>query len=501
MQRGTLLKKIPKICLNIQMIIKNMTLAFLAILSSNLFAANHMIFMGGSGDPEGPKTIFDSTAEMLGKNLQSSNQWKYQVAFNGGHSVTESILATNFSRPVAPTTPFNEQTYKKMIADYKAKIISGTIASGDQLVIVIDTHGAMKTDKSLTHQVAVNSSKKITSTGIKDYNNLSGSETVSLDDLQEIVKLTNEKGIKLGIIDMSCHSGNTLALKQNAPNTCIITSTGPDHYGFAGATTFNGQLWQSLKPGVSLEQAFLEARLNAKDNGYPMISSPTGNEVNNEVYKSMTPYMYYKSPVSDKLTNYVKTNSSDQLICQRENQFNELIAKINELEAAATGTKDGYNGEELKKLITQYKAQQDTMIKTLNQMGASFADTIETFKKNPGSAQELKLSWKVIATSDPDGTIKYFREQMNKAKSAKDKADYQAIIENWNLVKFKKAEILSKYPLLAKIEETNKKLTNQMEDNYNSVFKITVQEKKFYNELYRKKLIGNSSDACAQIVF
>ncbi|MEA9357883.1 hypothetical protein SHI21_16755 [Bacteriovorax sp. PP10] len=485
------------------MIIKNLTLAVLAFSSSTLFAANHMVLMGGSGDPDGPKTIFDSTAEMLGKNLQASNQWKYQVAFNGGHSETETIIATNFSRPTAPTTPFNEQTYKKMIADYKAKIMSGEIASGDQLVIVIDTHGAEKSDKSLTHQIAVNSAKKTPNRGITDFNNLSGSDTVSLDDLQEIVKLTNQKGIKLGIIDMSCHSGNTQALKQNAPNTCIVTSTGPQHYGFAGAGTFNGQLWNSFKPGVNLEQAFLEARLNARDNGYPMISTPAGTEIDSEVYKAITPYMYYKSPISDKLTNYIKTNSSDQLICQRENQFNELIAKINALEAAANGTKNGYSGQELKRLISQYKAQQDEMIKTLNQMGGSLADTVETFieKKSGPDSNPLQLSWKLIATSDPDGTIKYFQEQSKKTKNAKEKADYAAIIEKWNQVKLKKAEILRKYPSMSKLDETSKKLIAQMEDNYQAVFSITLQEKKFYNELYRKKQNGNSNDACAQIVF
>lgn len=484
------------------MIIKTITLAVLAFSSPTLFAANHMVFMGGSGEPQGADTIFDSTAEMLGKNLQSS-QWKYQVAFNGGHSKTESILATNFSRPVAPTTHFTEANYKKMIADYKAKIISGEISSGDQLVIVIDTHGAAKTDSSLTHQVAVTSANKNSKSGISDYNNLSGSETVSLDALQEIVKLTNDKGIKLGIIDMSCHSGNTQSLKKNAPNTCIVTSTGPDHYGFAGSETFNGKLWESFKPGVSLEQAFLEARANARDNGYPMISTQAGNEITEEVYKAMTPFMYYKSAVSDKLTNFVRTNSSDQLICQREIQFSELIKKIDALQAAANGKKDGYNGEELKKLITQYKVQQDSMIKTLNQMGGSLADTEETFvsKKSKGETHELKLSWKTIASSDPDGTIKYFNDQLRKTKNANEKADYQAVINSWNQVKIKKAEILKKYPTMAKIDETSKKLISQMEDNYNSVFYITMQEKKFYSELYRKKQNGKSTDACAQIVF
>lgn len=493
-------------CLNIGMIIRNLTLAVLAITSTNLFAANHMFFIGGGGEPNGSTTIFDGSVETLGKNL-SKSKWKYQASFNGGHSNTESLLSKNFSNPVAPTTSFTEANYKKLIEDYTKKINSGEITSSDQLMIIINSHGAEKseTNGEVTHRISAADTKK--SSGIKNYDSLDGSEVVSLDALAALVKLTNEKGIKLGIVDMSCHSGNTQALKKNAPNTCVITSTGPVHYGYSGPTTFNGHFVSNLKPGVSLEQAFLTARAAAQDYGYPMISTPEGQKISNELYPSVTPYLYYKNSNTDKLTNYIKNNSSDQLICHRENQFNDLISKIDMLQAAATGTKDGYSGEVLKKLLSAYKTEQDSMLSVLNKMGSSVAETPEVFApkgvdpvKFPNDPRILRMSWKNIATSNPDDTLNYFKTQLAMTKDSYKKTEHNTAIQNWTQLKAKRAEILRQYPEMANLDKKSKELTAAITNNYNTAAAIAIEERKFYNELYKKNQTA-SNDPCREIVF
>lgn len=502
------------------MTIRNLTLAVLAITSSNLFAANHMIFMGGGGEPTGPKTNFDPIVETLGKNIQGT-QWKYQVSFNGGHSETEFIISQNFKSPAAPTTPFTKDTYKKLIDSYKTKINSGEITSGDQLMILINSHGAEKseTNGEVTHRIAVTkdpvaavaaAAKKSTATknGITNYDSLAGSDVVSLDALADLIKLTKEKGIKLGIVDLSCHSGNTQALKKDAPNTCIITSTGPIHYGFSGINTFNGKFLQSLKPGVSLEEAFLQARLNAQDSGYAMISTPAGIEISDELYPQITPYLYFKNAKTDKLTKYMQKNSTNQEICQRDEQFKELIAKIEELQAAANGNRDGYNGEEFKRLLYAYKSEQDSMIHLLNQLGSSYAKKEETFstttfdkKGKPVKSDVLRQTWESLAMSNPDSTIGYFTEQLAKTKDPIKKIEYQNIIANWNKAKLKRTEILQKFPDLLNLNKKAKELTSRIADNYNTAYAISVQEKKLYNELYKKKQIKNSKDPCSEFIF
>lgn len=486
------------------MIIKNLTLAVLAFSYTNLWAANHMVFMGGGGEPQGSSTIFDGTVESLGKNFQNSN-WQYQVSFNGGHSQTESLISANFTKPVKPVTPFSGDNYKKLIQDYITKINSGEIKSGDQMMVIINSHGAEKTDgKETTHKIALGNEKPSQAKqGISNYDSLSGSDVVSLDSLQELVKLTNQKGIKLGIVDMSCHSGNTQALKKDAPNTCIITSTGPVHYGFSGATTFNGKLAEKLKPGVNLEDAFLSARAEALDYGYPMISTPEGQEVSAEIYDSITPYLYYKNGNTDKLTKYIDKNSKDQIICQRDYQFKDLIEKIDRLQAAAAGKPGGYNGQELKKLLQAYKTQQDAMMSTLAQMGSSEAANIETFSSplgKSGKNHDLQMSWRNIVTANPDDTISYFQKQLASTKSLADKVEYQAVISNWTQLKNKRNEILAKYPQMANLEKKSKELTDQLGNNYTTVHYIAFEEKKFYNELYKKKQTENKSDPCRSIV-
>lgn len=510
MQTALFLNEISYLCLNIIMNIRNLTLAVLAITSTNLFAANHMFFIGGGGEPDGATTIFDGLVETLGKNL-SDSKWKYQASFNGGHSNTESLLALNFKNPVAPTTSFTEENYKKLIEDYTKKINSGEITNSDQLMIIINSHGAEKSSSTkgeATHKIsAANVKKAAGSSGIKDYDNLEGSTLVSLDALAALVKLTNEKGIKLGIVDMSCHSGNTQALKNNAPNTCIITSTGPVHYGFSGPTAFNSKFISNLKPGVSLEQAFLNARASAQDYGYPMISTPEGKSVSDELYPSVTPYLYYKSEATDKLTKYIGNNSSDQLLCQRDNQFKDLIAKIDMLQAATIDKKDAYNGEELKKLLAAYKAEQDSMLSVLNQMGSSLALREEAFsspqltkKGSLSGSKILKMSWRNIAMSNPDDTINYFKERLAETKDLKQKADYQVSIANWNQVKAKRIEILSKYPEMGNLDKKGKELTSKIAENWKTVYAIALQERKLYNEFYKQKQT-NSNDPCRQIVF
>lgn len=473
-------------------------------------AANHMVIFGGSGDPKGPTTIFDENIETLGKNLSNSN-WKYQAAFNGGHSETESILARNYKNPVAPTREFTKQNYESIIADYKNKILSGEIKSGDQLMIVIDTHGAQKVGNEKTHLVSANgATEKPSSNGGINYNTLSGSDLVSLDSLEEIVKITNEKGIKLGIIDMSCHAGNTQALKQNAPNTCVITASGPVHYSYAGSTSFSGQFWNELKPGKNLEEVFLSARLKAQDVAFPMISTPAGNAVNNEVYDSITPYLYYKNKNStaEKISAYLDKNSSDAMICKREAQFEDLITKIEALQKASGGM-NKVDAEDLKKALTKYKAQQDSMIKTLADMGAPLLSTKEVFRspiaptKKGKKAEDhtLHFTWRDIVFSNPDNTIAAFENYLKNARSAEDKANYQAIISNWRKVKNRKVEILKQYPKMNQLNDASKKLFDEMEDNWYEAHRLGQLEKKFYDGLYRQKQTREKSDPCAQIVF
>ena len=257
------------------------------------YAKEYLLLIGGGGEPNTETTIFDSGLFNFGKNLKKS-KWNYNVSFNGGHPITEKILKNQYSTRKSPVTDFTSDNYTKLLESYKNNILNGTIKSGDQLMIIIYTHGAKGSDGQLTHSIAA------TGSSLADLNTLSGANLVSLDKLEEIVKLTNERGIYLGIADLTCHSGATLALKKNAPNTCIITSTSPDHLGYTGPDSFSDIFLKYLSRGQSLESIFLKARATSKDSSFPMISTDENNTIVSDIYKGISPYLFFNDFESDK---------------------------------------------------------------------------------------------------------------------------------------------------------------------------------------------------------
>lgn len=475
--------------------IKNLTLAVLVFSSTQLMATNHMVIMGGSGDAAGPKTIFDHSMGSLG-NLIKSSDWKYQVSFNGGHSETEALLGSQFNKGIAPTTDFTKENYDRLIESYKKKINSGEIKSGDQLVIVIEGHGAEKNKYQQTHHIAVNGGD---SQGITNYDKLDGAKAVNLDTLEELIKLTTKKGIKLGLIDMSCHSGNSQALKKNAPNTCIVTSTGTNHYAMTGPNSFSGKFWEKARPGMNLEDIFLQARVDSVEAGYPMISTKEGNEIVADFYKKITPYLYYKSPKTDKLTRYITNNISDQLICQRQNDFRDLTDKISRLQS----TVSDYDGSELKSLLATYQEQQHEITTSLNKMGGAVGSKVETFESGSGKTKfSIQFTWKDLIGTTPDSAIQFYESSAKQAKNASEKAENKAIADTWKKIKVKREQIIKSHPQLKNLDQATKELTKKLDNNFAMALNISKQEKIFYNKLYeQKKQSGTTNDPCRSIVF
>lgn len=491
--------------------IQTITLLSLLLTSPLSKAENYMLIMGGGGEPQGSKTIFDQSMGILGDKLKQSGNWKYEASFNGGHSETEAIMSSRFPAPQTPRTNFTSDSYKKMIEAYKARILLGEIREGDQLVIMVNTHGAENKpsefgleNKVKTHKIAVTGGN---ATGPTNLNNLAGSELVSMDDLEELVKLTNAKGIKLGLIDLSCHSGHTMALKKNAPNTCVITATGPNHFGFAGGNSFGDNFMKHFKKGSTLESAFLNARAASDDAGFPMISTDESEAIFAEVYASISPYLYYYRPNEDKLTDYLLQNSKDCITCVREQQFQSLIRKIEQLKALGQGQNRGFNADELKRLLVEYKRQQDAMIEASRKVGYHTAAKEETFStpviQDGKKIRDFNLVYKwsdLISNTDPDKTIEVVRKYLREAKTPRDKAENQAALDTWIKIKARRDELVRQYPNLKEAEELSKQLIRNIQDNRQTAEKIALQERKFYDELYRQKQSLNVDDPCRKIV-
>ncbi len=155
---------------------------------------NQFYFLGGGGEPKGETTIFDNDVKLISGFINSPG-WETTVSFNGGHKKTEDIISTKLPN-VKNAGPFVEANYNKLIKEMTDKISDGTLASGDQLMISIDTHGGRK-GKEITHKISLSGS------AATNLNTLAGATTVDLDKLQVLIDLAAAKGVKLAVIDMS----------------------------------------------------------------------------------------------------------------------------------------------------------------------------------------------------------------------------------------------------------------------------------------------------------
>ena len=460
-----------------------------------------MLVMGGGGEPTGANTIFDGSLKTISDRVKGSD-WKYQMSFNGGHSGTEEILKSHFPAPESPPTKFTEDAFNNLIQNYKAKILMGQLKPGSQLMIIIDSHGAMKIKGEDTHKIALSGKS-----GTDDLLNLTGASLVSLDNLQSLAKLASESGVKLAVVDLSCHSGNTQALKAIAPNACIITSTSGQHFGYTGPQSFSENFLKGLKKGETLESIFLKARASSTTADYPMISTEENEKIMAQVYAGITPYLYYYKPKEDKLSDYIMSSSEDCITCTREQQFDKLISEISKLQANAVGRSGAYDGEKLKKLLAQYKSQQDALIIAIKNLKPNipnkkeFFTTPVTYRGKKLDPIELEYSWQDIIKMNVDSAIDKFIIRAAKSTKPLDKAESLAIADTYKKIKIKKQEIINQYPALNTYNAEAEKVLKKVQNNRLVVESIAIEEKKFYDELYRHHQSLNTNEPCRRFVY
>jgi hypothetical protein len=440
--------------------------------SRDLLADDSLIFFGGGGEPlQKSTTIFDSTVIGLNNFLSQSN-WKYDVSFNGGHAESES-LRKNLLVNANIKENFTEKSFNKLIEKYKNQIKSGQIKSGEKLLVVIDTHGADKeaNQSEISHHVAINS------------RDLKQTETISLDELKVLTQLAKEKGIKLGIIDFSCHSGHTISLAND--NTCIISATGPKHYGFS---SFSDNFLSEMKNGGNLEEIFLRARSRENNASYPMISSAEAQAIYKDFYPTLIPYLYYyeKSPELDKMTPYLVDAANDPH-CPRDNQMEELQKKINLLQK--TALKNIPEVEAIKSLFTKYKGQQDEYIKFLKIAGSkdlSKKERVWSIGRSGRSSYTTgaTLTWREIVESDFESQIKNLEILVKQSDTQDEEARYRSKL-NFNKEALElQQKLLKKNPSLVKYKEDFKKYNHFLDESRKLATEIATNERKLFASIY-----------------
>lgn len=456
-----------------------------------LHAKNFMTFMGGGGEPKGESTIFDYQVKSMGK-FNGASSWDTKVSFNGGHKKTEELLSKGFSKQGVTNTPFTEESYNQIIKDYEEKIKIGQVQSGDQLMLIISTHGAQKKAKDVTHDISAKGGE------IKNYDTAEGSKLVSLDKLQNLATLAESKGIKLAIVDLSCHSGSTLPLSNS--RTCVISATGPNHYGYAGDSqgTFTNAFIDKMKKGKSLEEVFLDARENFTDLSFPMISSPVGLEINKELYNPLTPYLYFYDPKHDKFSPFIKEQAAKGEACSISQEHNELLSLISQFQKIKNHSKDYYASDARK--------FQDTVKKyyaVLEKIRSEFLKLSPVDPKAPEEkfctdfeSKNLKYTscWQYSVEEILSFNAKFMTELYeNKLKNASEqnKVDIEVALSNAKKVAARQEQLLKENPDFIKRKTFFEAWPNLEFETDQLARKVAAEARSFYQAMYFNKSVSD----------
>ena len=464
-------------------VINRIFLIFLIFVTQVVWGKNYLSFMGGGGEPAKDTTIFDGQIAPLAKFTKNSN-WETQICFNGGHKETEKKIINGFKNQGITNTPFTKEAFNQNIKFYEDKIKNGEIVAGEQIMLIISTHGAIKKETEKTHQITLKGGE------IKDFTTGVGASMISMDALSSLTELANAKGIRLAILDLSCHSGSSLALKND--NTCVISASGPDHYGYAGVNAFTDELIKSMKRGQSLEEVYITARSNFVDNSFPMISSPVGIEINNEIYDPISPYLYFFDQRYDKFSPFFNQSVKKGEACETPQKFSVLNNLIEDIRSQARfGEGAIYKDENAQKFKDALKNYYDF----INQLKSNHAKLkIPNLDKQENFCQEYDHNKKTCVTYTLETILNLDYEtskQFYKA-SIKDNAPLtDALLQITDQVEARKRELLTQFPDLEKHASYLKNIPDLEKKTKELADRVSRESRILYKSMYKQKSLQN----------
>lgn len=319
-------------------------LVFLFSVSS--FAKKEAVFFGGGGEPATPGTIFDDTYKSFGLFSEGSG-WTSRSYFNGGHPQSEA-LAQKISK--GKNKPMTAENMKAEIAQLKARIQSGDLKKGDQLMVTLSTHGLQPKSPQSTHNV----------------------ETIdgnfNLDELKELRDLAEAKGVNLAFMDLSCFSGATLDLGSD--KTCVISAASHN----VGYTNAGESLGKEMQKGANLEDAFLKGRITNSP-GTPQISTEAGRKAY-EATQFLSESMRERTSIGAAMGN-------SPLDCYgtSSNPFKKLVNQLRDIEKSQSyykqarvklGVDEGVDPliKKLEDAVTKYEQSRQDAKKTFDTIGS-----------------------------------------------------------------------------------------------------------------------------------
>lgn len=452
------------------------------MLFSNFSSANdkYLAIMGaGAEDRSKMTTIFDNGFDYLNVYAKSSVHKKIDVLFNGGHRITEDKVKRYYPQNSAS---FTNKNLNNLLADYKQKILNGTIKPGDQILLSLDTHGAPRTSDQ-SHKIA-------TVPETLDKNNPQSYDLFSMDQLKELMSVAKSKKVKLGILDLGCYSGNTLSLDDG--HACIISSSDKDLFSFKGEGTFTNNFFKYMRSGKNLESVFLEARKSTSgDRSLPLISTDESKTIYSQIISKITPYFRFgddgrEAAPHTNLEGYINLFSDASMFCKREYDFKSLISDVEKIERLDKTTRsilgydfttDGVNLSALKDMLIQYKKSQDGILKEYYRLKSKMAGKVKVaFKNFEGKNAEQEYSVESIIASDYKSYL---------AKELSNKKPNKMLVSLYGALATKKDDLLKASPDLKNILSKMQGLSSTIRNTERMSVVIATQERMLFDTSYR----------------
>ena len=420
------------------------------------------MYWGAGGEPAGDTTIFDrSISQMRGFIDKSSKTWKIEAYANGGHPQTQMELEKVF-QPRQLRGNISADHLEKQIADYKNKIERGEIKPGDKILLIIATHGYQNRGEK-SHSISTNSGAAQT-------------ESFNLDELKQITELAESKKIKLGIIDLSCHSGGSLPLANSA--TCIISSSGPTQYATG---SFAENFLDRLQPGKSLESIFLETRRSSASPAFPMISTPAGQSVNQKLYSKIQLYLNW--PGAWERNDHFLESLLSRATCPRAPEaFSKLEDEIRTI-AAQLGVKSP-SIDRLLELMRHYDKKQRDAASALAAWGVKDLNQNESISQPDGTVvSESRLN---LLTTPYGDRVNDLSSRLESETDPSKRDRLQLLKEHYESRIQLRAQLLERAPQLSNVASKYKALLNQLDLSQSQANEIALEERELYDALYRE---------------
>lgn len=416
-------------------------------ISQVTHAKNHLVLLGGSGDPPGEGTIFDTTAQALAK-FKNSKSYADTVYFNGGHARTEKFLAKHF--PNAKS--FSPAAYSNVVEDLKKR----TVSSGDRVVIFVNSHGEIKRPPEKSHSIHC------------------GKTLCSLDELNQAIQALEAKGAQVAVIDGSCYSGATIQL--GSEKTCVLTSSRDDSVGYSKTNQLLAEELTSPQ-NKNLEDAFLKAQEGFFGQGN--INTEAGRktrELLNQFFQD------FKNPAPRGGTVSLQTCQID------EANYLKKLSNLSEAVSKITGRVE----PEIEKLQNALRDQQKRF-----KLAVDLKEKHKNMDNRQAETPYGSLSWNILVNIPPEQIQQQIQQLKIELSSTTNELGKKELQDRLNLLSSTeniKKDLRKRDPEFADFEKGQNQLRRLLSANPNNIpedsllmsqFHILESERTLYRKIYQ----------------